>query len=400
MDTHAVSINYEKIMSAMVGESSKFENELLEHTNHTRNINDSSQVDITTQQQVINTTEYQPVSLDYIMVQESMSDVEGANKSLDKWTNKDMNETMPSLTEDVTSQAASENFCAVNDILTIFPFVCGICDEKFRCISNYLKHISIHEKMNAFLHCCSELSTGIGEKNSLFSCGICSTKFPTLCTLYKHMIESESVHDFVFLNSEKTVYAYREDIAENALGTKNVAHTYRTRNNKTEIEPPSKGGNVNKLNINNYTLCNSGNQLDAIIAENIVEKASNKEKKCNTYEKITKRNQRTCHTSKKKGSFNELDVNNVSATGKKKSKRKGLIRENCQTKINMDMSSFSGKTHTSSNEVDNTNAEDDDEVKVDYNIDAVDDNDVDDDDDDDYGDKQIEAKHLKVRIFH
>ncbi|XP_060571172.1 zinc finger protein 85-like isoform X3 [Ruditapes philippinarum] len=331
MDTHAVSINYDKIMSGIV----KQENELLENIEHIRqgrNLDDNSRIDLSDGQEIVNTSGYEPISLGhYITVQSNTTSTESADKSLlNKWADDDMNDKPQSLTENATEKAIGDNFCIADDILTIFPFVCGICNEKFKSLSVYFKHISVHEKMNTFLHCCDKSAASVEGTVTLFSCGLCSMKFPTLCTLHEHLIESEFTDDFVFKRSENTVYAYHENVSEHKWLADNVAHTYGTRkrteshsNDNTYVDSVKTETSVklSEENLDNNCLHDdSGNQSDTtIITEykhvfNIGRKSK------------SKRYKKDIEKSKKKGRSKALAVNNVTPTGRKRVKRKDISR--------------------------------------------------------------------------
>lgn len=101
-----------------------------------------------------------------------------------------------------------KNMETLNGIMSLCPFVCGICDAKFDSIAIYFSHIQKHNIMNKYIHCCFESSSKLSDDNNVYSCGKCQFKFPSVCTLYKHLLEDEAMTEFVFRNDDKTAYEF------------------------------------------------------------------------------------------------------------------------------------------------------------------------------------------------
>lgn len=129
---------------------------------------------------------------------------------------KQINEPSPEVKTEITLDPCHD-LCLRHDVLTMFPFVCGICDKKFNNVLTYFVHISTHENMNEFLHSCNQIVGNVSTESMLYSCGICNIKYPSLCTLYEHLLDAELVSSFIYKSRERTAYAYDEPVT-NATG--------------------------------------------------------------------------------------------------------------------------------------------------------------------------------------
>ncbi|XP_045168589.2 zinc finger protein 37-like [Mercenaria mercenaria] len=233
------SVNCDKIVSALVGESEQFEKQL-----SGTNVNSEPDVaaGVRASVTVHDSSNYEGVELGHTMTYPTKVK-KCVNK---KSSHEELSENDQSLQEDMTSEDKDANFSASNDkdanvsasdnkdvnvstsddVLALFPFVCGICDEKFNILVSYFMHISTHENANTLLHCCDQ--TDVDEGCFLFSCGICDIKYPTLCTLYQHLLETEGVTDFVFRGRVRTAHACNET-SENFEIPRNSAECYRVK---------------------------------------------------------------------------------------------------------------------------------------------------------------------------
>lgn len=129
-----------------------------------------------------------------------------------------------------------------NTALT-FPFICGICGEKFNIINSFYVHISSHEQTRDFLHSCKLPD----EKQSLsvYCCGICNFQYPSLCILYDHLRVNEGVSDFIFKSTERTVYALKCEPEDNKTDVDVMPNEQLVDINKTIQAVDSLNKNTN-----------------------------------------------------------------------------------------------------------------------------------------------------------
>ncbi|XP_045168657.2 zinc finger and BTB domain-containing protein 24-like isoform X2 [Mercenaria mercenaria] len=227
------SVNYDKIVSALVGESEQLEKQLTGIHDHSEpDVAAVVRADVTAH----DSSNYEGVELGHLMTYPAK-----INKCINKKSNhEELSENDQSLQEDMTSEDKDANFSASDNVLALFPFVCGICDEKFNILVTYFMHISMHENANTLLHCCDQ--TDVDEGCFLFSCGICDIKYPTLCTLYQHLLETEGVTDFVYRGRVRTAHAYT-GTSEHFEIPQNSAECYRVKGRVTNTL--NKGINSN-----------------------------------------------------------------------------------------------------------------------------------------------------------
>ena len=95
---------------------------------------------------------------------------------------------------------------------TLFPFVCGICYEKFNKIDVYYLHLQAHNQNTSdCFHICYEKRNkaihGIPEAGrNIFQCGSCSKTFFSICTLHKHMQDIYDQGSYEFDHSINTAF--------------------------------------------------------------------------------------------------------------------------------------------------------------------------------------------------
>ena len=101
----------------------------------------------------------------------------------------------------------------INMTAALFPFVCGICYEKFNKIDVYYLHLQAHnQNTSECFHICndSENRTQTGSKlnddRNIFQCGSCSKPFFSICTLHKHMIDVYDIGSYEFDQNSNTAF--------------------------------------------------------------------------------------------------------------------------------------------------------------------------------------------------
>lgn len=88
----------------------------------------------------------------------------------------------------------------------LYPFVCGICENRFNRINEYVEHFELHSDMvtKEYFHSC--LSNPEGDiydtSSSSFHCGVCWQFFPTLCSLHDHFCRSVD-HSLYIIDTER-----------------------------------------------------------------------------------------------------------------------------------------------------------------------------------------------------
>ncbi|XP_053374494.1 zinc finger protein 567-like [Mercenaria mercenaria] len=316
------TVNYDKTVSALVGEGEQLEQ-------HFTGIQGNSGPDVAAGVTARDSSNYEGVELGHPMTYPNKVKKFINNKSSDE----ELSENYQSLQVDMTSEDKDVNVSASDDVLALFPFVCGICDEKFNTLVSYFMHISMHENANALLHCCDQ--TDVYEDCILFSCGICDVKYPTFCTLYQHLLETEGVTDFVFRGRERTAHAYTEtsekfeipqnnaecySVEERGIHTLNkcIDSNISTNDIKFDIK-----GSFDDVKLRG----NSGDDSDTtIINESVV---GEKIKVGRKYVKDLKVIERKCVKSKKRGKrkINDKNANKTLLNECKKTKRTGVLRK-------------------------------------------------------------------------
>ena len=95
----------------------------------------------------------------------------------------------------------------------LFPFVCGICFEKFNKIDLFYLHLQAHNQDTSdCFHICNDLEEKDGNASdtkaarSIFQCGSCSKTFFSICTLHKHMQDIYDQGSYEFDQSTNTAF--------------------------------------------------------------------------------------------------------------------------------------------------------------------------------------------------
>ena len=112
----------------------------------------------------------------------------------------------------------------INMTATLFPFVCGICYEKFNKIDMFYLHLQAHDQsMSDCFHICNDprnenqIGSKLNEDKNIFQCGSCAKPFFSICTLHKHMIDVYDVGSYEFDQSSNTAFPKGEPHGNNCL---------------------------------------------------------------------------------------------------------------------------------------------------------------------------------------
>lgn len=105
----------------------------------------------------------------------------------------------------------------MNTVATLFPFVCGICYEKFNKIDIFYLHLQAHNQNTSHcFHICDYSQEGdqgsLDPKaaRNIFRCGSCSKTFFSICTLHKHMQDIYDQGSYEFDQNTNTAFPRRE----------------------------------------------------------------------------------------------------------------------------------------------------------------------------------------------
>lgn len=98
----------------------------------------------------------------------------------------------------------------------VYPFICGICSNKFKAHCNFLSHLKSHKiehlDENMVLdsrHVC-KLALGKGmqslQEEKKYTCSLCQTSCPTICLLHSHISKCSVDGSYIFDNSSNFAY--------------------------------------------------------------------------------------------------------------------------------------------------------------------------------------------------
>ncbi|XP_045169858.2 zinc finger protein 112-like [Mercenaria mercenaria] len=93
-----------------------------------------------------------------------------------------------------------------------YPFICGICSEKFDNLRTFLRHFRCHSTLsrNSFNVCSclyeDDTNLEINRKNESFECRICKSKFSSICSIHSHVLNCSADGSYIFDNTKKMVY--------------------------------------------------------------------------------------------------------------------------------------------------------------------------------------------------
>lgn len=106
--------------------------------------------------------------------------------------------------------------CAKSDtegaVMSICPFVCGICSEKFDKMTLFSAHLKTHENLTGKHFALQEKNKKQSRElhdqgkvdADVFNCGICTLKFPSMSLLHEHMVGEENISDYSYSNADHT----------------------------------------------------------------------------------------------------------------------------------------------------------------------------------------------------
>ena len=101
----------------------------------------------------------------------------------------------------------------INTTATLFPFVCGICYEKFNKIDVFYLHLQAHNQNTSdCFHICNDSKnrtqngSHLNDVRSIFQCGSCLKPFFSICTLHKHMIDVYDIGSYEFDQNSNTAF--------------------------------------------------------------------------------------------------------------------------------------------------------------------------------------------------
>ena len=277
----------------------------------------------------------------------------------------------------------------INMTATLFPFVCGICYEKFNKIDMFYLHLQAHDQSTSdCFHVCNDHRNGnqtgskLNEDKNIFQCGSCAKPFFSICTLHKHMIDVYDVGSYEFDQSSNTAFPKGESHGNNCL-----RHEIQLENGISQ--PDIEGGviefeNENKVEHKETIINDSGRSNETLSRKG--RKRREEEHGSENKQKVTKRKEsRNAKRSSEVSVKSELKVDKSGiASGRpktlktqnnskqqkhgKKSKKKELNIESEEQNTNV-----IGEINASVNEVnvENTHAVNANSEEVNSNIDSI-----------------------------
>ena len=110
-----------------------------------------------------------------------------------------------------TNADKNEALGRITATATLFPFVCGICYEKFNKIDVFYLHLQAHNQNTSdCFHICNDKQSGKScvskTVKNIFTCGSCSKTFFSICTLHKHMQDIYDQGSYEFDHSINTAF--------------------------------------------------------------------------------------------------------------------------------------------------------------------------------------------------
>ena len=95
----------------------------------------------------------------------------------------------------------------------MYPFVCGICLEKYKSLSKYHEHIKSHgviEEDGEVESAAEEAEIADQESRETFTCGVCQTQFQSMSSLHDHMVKQEKISSYSYSDVDHTARVHTE----------------------------------------------------------------------------------------------------------------------------------------------------------------------------------------------
>lgn len=185
-----------------------------------------------------------------------------------------------------------------------YPFICGICTEKFDQLQIFIHHFTSHSNItcNKNLHLCKCLYAGNLSSESLaesdyYKCRICKNLFTSICSLHSHILNCSSDGSYIFDNTRKMVYpltlhcSYFESRDSDNLEKNNVESSNIDKNdNDMDIDFNNDGmSRAERIDYVLKNVCNIyGNNGKKVDMKTKKVERKRRPKKCNKSISVTK----------------------------------------------------------------------------------------------------------------